>query len=392
MKIRYMLLHAYGMGGTIRTVFNQAGAMAEAGHDVEIISVVRRRDEPQFALDPRVRLATLVDQRDGIATDSLVRKVWRRARGKIVPYGEFAAEYFTERVEGAAIDYVSGLRDGILVTTRPALNLISARRATGGVIRVAQEHMNLASYHEAVREHIGRYYGRFDAIAVLTETSRREYRELVPGTPVVRIPNAVSMDRRKHSDQSNPVVIAVGRLVPQKGFDMLIPAFAAAAAEHPGWKLRIFGTGPSKERLQERIDETGMRDRIKLMGRSNRIHEELAKASIYALSSRIEGLPMAMIEAMGHALPIVAFDCPTGPADVLTPGKDGILVPPRDVDALARSLSQVMGDRDLRLRLGAAAAETAHGYTPEVVMPLWEKLFAALEAGRPLDDTAWATR
>ncbi|UBU10229.1 glycosyltransferase family 4 protein [Nonomuraea gerenzanensis] len=392
MKIRYMLLHAYGMGGTIRTVVNQANAMAAAGHDVEIVSVVRRRNEPQFAIDPLVRLSALVDQREGITADSLARKVWRRARGKIVPYGEFAAEYFTERVEAAVIDYVSGLRDGILVTTRPALNLIAARRASSSVIRVAQEHMNLASYHERVREQIARHYGRFDAVAVLTETSRREYRKLLKDTPVVRIPNAVHMDERKHSDQSNKIVIAVGRLVPQKGFDMLIPAFAATAEEHPEWKLRIFGTGPSKERLQKRIDEVGAGGRIKLMGRSNRIHEELAKASVYALSSRIEGLPMAMIEAMGHALPIVAFDCPTGPADVLTPGKDGLLVPPRNVPALTEALSRVMGDRELRLRLGATAAETAFGYTPHVVMPLWEKLFTALSNGEPIDTDVRAAR
>lgn len=392
MKIRYMLLHAYGMGGTIRTVVNQANAMAEAGHDVEIVSVVRRRDEPQFAIDPRVRLSTLVDQRDGIVPDSLARKVWRRARGKIVPYGEFAAEYFTERVEGAVIDYVSSLRDGILVTTRPALNLASARRATSGVIRVAQEHMNLASYHEAVREQIVRHYGAFDTIAVLTETSRREYRKVLKSTPVVRIPNAVHMEERKHSDQSGKIVIAVGRLVPQKGFDMLIPAFGATAEEHPEWKLRIFGTGPSKEKLQKRIDEGGFGDRIKLMGRSNRIHEELAKSSVYVLSSRIEGLPMAMIEAMGHALPIVAFDCPTGPADVLTPGKDGLLVPPRNVPALTEALGRAMGDRELRLRMGAVAAETAYGYTPHVVMPLWEKLFTALSNGEPIGDDLRATR
>ncbi|GAA1684066.1 hypothetical protein GCM10009733_095640 [Nonomuraea maheshkhaliensis] len=382
MKIRYMLLHAYGMGGTIRTVVNQANAMAEAGHDVEIVSVVRRRDEPQFAIDPRVRLSALVDQRDGVVPDSLARKVWRRARGKIVPYGEFAAEYFTERVEGAVIDYVSSLTDGVLVTTRPALNLISARRTPASVIRVAQEHMNLASYHEAVREQIARHYGRFDTIAVLTETSREEYTTLLPGTPVVRIPNAVHMDDREHSRQQNPVVIAVGRLVPQKGFDMLITAFETVAREHPGWKLRIFGTGPLKERLQERIDEAGLGERVRLMGRSNRIHDELARASVYALSSRIEGLPMAMIEAMGHALPIVAFDCPTGPADVLTPGKDGVLVPPRDTDALAAALGEVIADRDLRVRMGAAAAETAFSYTPRVVMPLWEQLFASLEHGR----------
>ncbi|MCK2215835.1 glycosyltransferase family 4 protein [Actinomadura sp. ATCC 31491] len=384
MRIRYMLLHAYGMGGTIRTVVNQANAMAEAGHEVEIVSVVRRRGKPQFAIDPRVRVSALVDQREGVPADSLARKVWRRARGKIVPYGEFAAEWFTERVEAAVMDYVSSLDDGILVTTRPALNLISARRASRKVIRVAQEHMNLGAYHEAVREQIARHYDRFDAVAVLTETSRAEYHEILDGTPIVRIPNAVHMEHRKHSDQSNPVVIAAGRLVPQKGYDMLIPAFASVAAEHPEWRLRIFGTGPSQERLQQRIDERGMGERITLMGRSDRIHEELAKASIYALSSRIEGLPMAMIEAMGHALPVVAFDCPTGPADVLTPGRDGVLVPPRNVEKLGEELGRLMGDRELRLRLGAAAAETAHDYTPEVVMPLWEELFMLLSRGRPV--------
>ncbi|MEO3868216.1 glycosyltransferase family 4 protein [Nonomuraea sp. B12E4] len=384
MKIRYMLLHAYGMGGTIRTVINQANAMAEAGHDVEIVSTVRRRKSPQFDIDPRVRVSALVDQRDGVAADSLARKVWRRARGKIVPYGEFAAEYFTERVEAAVIDYVSSLDDGILVTTRPALNLISARRGSGKIIRVAQEHMNLASYHEAVREQIARHYGRFDTVAVLTETSRAEYRGLLPDTPVVVIPNAVHMDNREHSDQTNPVVIAAGRLVPQKGFDMLITAFALVAGDHPEWRLRIFGTGPSQERLQARIDEAGLGDRIRLMGRSNRIHDELAQASIYALSSRMEGLPMAMIEAMGHALPVAAFDCPTGPADVLTPGVDGVLVPARDVEALGRALGQLMGDRESRLRIGAAAARKAQSYTPGVVMPQWEKLFSSLSSGRPV--------
>jgi glycosyltransferase involved in cell wall biosynthesis len=392
MKIRYMLLHAYGMGGTIRTVVNQANAMAAAGHEVEIVSVVRRRSSPQFSIDERVKLSALVDQRQGVPVDSLARKVWRRARGKIVPYGEFAAGYFTERVEQAVIDYVSSLDGGILVTTRPALNLISARRTPATVKRVAQDHMNLGSYPEPVRAQITRHYGAFDAVVVLTETSRSEYRGALPGTPIVRIPNAVHMADRRHSDQSNPVVIAVGRLVPQKGFGMLINAFAEAAADHPQWQLRIFGTGPNKERLEAKAAESGLGDRIHLMGRSERIHDELAQSSIYALSSRIEGLPMAMIEAMGHALPVVAFDCPTGPADVLTPEVDGVLVPPRDVDALAGELRRVMGDRELRQRLGTAAAETAQDYAPEAVMPLWEDLFAALISKEPIADDYWAAR
>ncbi|OPG07350.1 glycosyltransferase family 4 protein [Microbispora sp. GKU 823] len=378
MRIRYLLLHAYGMGGTIRTVVNQANAMAALGHEVEIVSVVRRRDEPQFRLHPDVALTTLVDQRTGVQADSLGRRVWRRLRGKIVPYGEFAAGYFTERVEKAVIDYVASVDDGVLVTTRPALNLISARRASGNVVRVAQEHMNLGTYPGALREEIVRHYGAFDAIAVLTAGDRREYERALPGTRIVRIPNAVHAVNQVPSRQEHPVVVAAGRLVRQKGFDLLLPAFAQVVKEHPEWRLRVFGTGPRKAALRALIREHGLSAHVTLMGRTNRLDDELARASIYALSSRFEGLPMVMIEAMTHALPIVAFDCPTGPRDVLTDGTDGVLVPCEDVDALAAALNRLIADRDLRLRMGAAAAATAREYAPENVMPQWENLFTEL--------------
>ncbi|SDI25019.1 Glycosyltransferase involved in cell wall bisynthesis [Sinosporangium album] len=383
MRIRYLLLHAYGMGGTIRTVLNQAAAMAEHGHEVEIVSVVRRREKPHFPFDPRLSVTTLVDQRDGVLTDSVVRKVWRRVRGKVVPLGEFAAEYFTERVEKAVIDYVSALDDGVLVTTRPALNLIAARRGSKHVTRVAQEHMNLSAYREPVRADIFRHYHKLDAVTVLTTSSRDEYRRAVPDTPVVRIPNAVQLPAgTTPSQQENPVVVAAGRLVHQKGFDMLIPAFAHVAERHPQWRLRIFGTGPKRARLKALISEHGLDEHVHLMGRTTTLGEELSQASIYALSSRFEGLPMVMIEAMGHALPIVAFDCPTGPADVLSNGKDGVIVPPRDVDAFATALDQLMSDRDRRLRMGAEAAATARNFAPDVVMPVWVKFFDELAHGK----------
>ncbi|MEN3539156.1 glycosyltransferase family 4 protein [Microbispora sp. ZYX-F-249] len=382
MRIRYMLLHAYGMGGTIRTVVNQANAMAALGHDVEIVSVVRRREEPQFRLHPAVALTTLVDQRAGVRADSLGRRVWRRLRGKIVPYGEFAAGYFTERVEKAVIDYVSSLRDGVLVTTRPALNLISARRASKDVVRVAQEHMNLGTYPATLRAEIVRHYGAFDAVTVLTASDQREYEQALPGARIVRIPNAVHSVNQTPSRQEHPVVVAAGRLVKQKGFDLLLPAFAQVVKEHPEWRLRVFGTGPKKAALRALIGEHGLSGHVTLMGRTDRLDDELARASIYALSSRFEGLPMVMIEAMTHALPIVAFDCPTGPGDVLTDGTDGVLVPCGDVDALAAALNRLIADRDLRLRMGAAAAATAMEYAPENVMPLWENLFSELLGAR----------
>ncbi|KAB8193126.1 glycosyltransferase [Nonomuraea phyllanthi] len=389
MKIRYLMLHAYGMGGTIRTVVNQANAMAAAGHDVELVSVIRRRETPQFALDPRVRITTLVDQRGGRQPDSIARKAWRRVRGKIVPRGEFAGNQFTERVERAAMEYVAGRRDEILVTTRPALNLIAARRAPGNVVKVAQEHMNLSAYPDTIRRQIARYYGRFDAVTVLTGTNRLEYERLLPTTPIVQIPNAVHKVEQEPSRQVNPIVIAAGRLVPQKGFDLLIEAFAQVAPEHPDWRLRIFGTGPRRGELAGLVEQHGLGGHVELPGRTDRLDRELTAASVYALSSRFEGLPMVMIEAMTHALPVVAYDCPTGPRDVLTDGVDGVLVPPRDVNALAAALNRVIGDRGLRVRMGQAAAKASKAYAPELVMPLWENLFRTLQAGGQVTRTPW---
>ncbi|GAA5060808.1 glycosyltransferase involved in cell wall biosynthesis [Thermocatellispora tengchongensis] len=382
MRIRYLLLHAYGMGGTIRTVINQANAMVRAGHQVELVSVVRRRDRPQFALDPRVKLSALVDQRGGVAPPSLGARMRRKLRGRMVPSGEFAIRYFTPDVEKAVIDFVGGVDDGVLVTTRPGLNLLAARFAPRRAVRVAQEHMNLATHRPDVRQAVLRHYRAFDAVVTLTETDRREYEQALPGVRVERIPNAVHKVDHPHSDQTGKIVVAAGRLFAQKGFDLLIPAFAGVVKRHRDWQLRIYGTGPKKDELRALIEEHRLYNNVFLMGRTEHFDEELRKASLFVLSSRFEGLPMVMIEAMSHALPIVSFDCPTGPADVITHGVDGLLVPPEDVAGLTAALNQLIGDRDARLRMGAAAAKTVLDYAPDAVMPRWESLFRELLSRR----------
>ncbi|WP_214111048.1 glycosyltransferase family 4 protein [Acrocarpospora catenulata] len=379
MRIRYLLLHAYGMGGTIRTVVAQANAMAERGHDVELVSVVRRRDAAQFRIDPRVRLSALVDERDGRQEITFADRVMRRLRGKAVPYGEFAARYFTPHVEKAVTAYVRGLDGGVLVTTRPALNLMAARHAPRGVVTVGQEHMNLSTHHEAVRRAIARWYPRLAVVAVLTRTDQTDYRKLAPGVRTVHIPNAVSGAGRRRATLTAPTVIAAGRLRTQKGFDLLIPAFEQIAPDHPGWRLDIYGEGPKLQALRGSVK---LRGQVKLHGRTSRLDEELANASIFALSSRFEGLPMVMLEAMAHGLAVAGFDCPTGPGDVLVDGVNGLLVPPEDVAGLGRAIARLMDDPGLRQRLGEAALETAAQYAPEAIMPRWEELFTELLAAR----------
>jgi glycosyltransferase involved in cell wall biosynthesis len=386
MKIRYLLLNAYGKGGTIRTVFNQAASMAAAGHDVEVVSVVRRRKSPRFPLDRRVRVTAIVDTYGAPPAPEpsgwTARFAGHGRPSRFVPSGEVAREHFTRDVETRVIRWMARLRGGVLVTTRPALNILAAQHASTDVVRVGQEHMNLGTHPRDVRTAILRLYPRFDAVAVLTERDREEYARLLPGTRVVCIPNAVHAGRKRQSSYANRIVVAAGRLKGQKGFDLLIPAFAQAVAGRPGWQLRIFGNGDKEAELRELIDAHHVYNHAFLMGFTPRLDDELAKASMFVLSSRFEGLPMVMIESMTHGLPVVSFDCPTGPADVLTDGREGLLVPPRDVDALAVAMGQLMDDEGLRADMGTAALAKSRMYAPEAVHPRWEELFATLAAER----------
>jgi glycosyltransferase involved in cell wall biosynthesis len=181
------------------------------------------------------------------------------------------------------------------------------------------------------------------------------------------------------SDVTAPVVVAAGRYAPEKGYDRLIDAFAAVAPEHPEWTLKIFGHGPLQAQLEKQVERLGLTGRVFLPGLADDIESELRAASVFALSSIHEGLPVALAEAMACGLPSVAFDCAPGVREIVTDGVDGIVVPPRNVAALAEGLGRLMGDDDLRRRYGSAARENVRKFAPDAVLSQWEDVFALVE-------------
>jgi glycosyltransferase involved in cell wall biosynthesis len=174
----------------------------------------------------------------------------------------------------------------------------------------------------------------------------------------------------------------VGRLTPQKGYDLLIPAFARVAASYPDWRLRICGSGPQREELEDMIRERRLEEVIELHGPARDFGAEIERASLFVLSSRFEGLPLVLLEAMSKGMGIVSFDCPTGPADVIDDHRNGILVAPGDIDALAAGILELIEDGELRRRCAAAAIDTARGYRPAAIGPRWEALFGELRQAR----------
>jgi glycosyltransferase involved in cell wall biosynthesis len=216
---------------------------------------------------------------------------------------------------------------------------------------------------------------------VLSEGDRADYAALLARarTRVELLPNAVPPLGGGVADPEAQVVVAAGRLTRQKGFDLLIDAFARIAPDHHGWEVRIYGGGKDKEALERRIEGAGLVGRVRLMGSTRKLGEAFAAASVFALSSRWEGFGMVIVEAMGCGLPAVSFDCPRGPADIITPGIDGVLVPPEDVAAFAAALGALMADPERRRAYGTAARQTARAYDPAAIGARCEALLAALQ-------------
>jgi glycosyltransferase involved in cell wall biosynthesis len=248
-----------------------------------------------------------------------------------------------------------------------------------GVVVIGQEHIFFAKRPPELQADIRRRCGALDALVVLTETDRRQYREALPPTARVEcIPNAVRPLGGAPSDVSGKVVLGAGRLSPQKGFDRLIGAFGELAPSEPEWVVRICGSGRRKVPLQQRIDDAGLSERVCLVGAVKNLALEMERASIFVLSSRFEGFPMVLIEAMSKGLPVVAFDCPTGPADIVEDGRFGFLIPDGDVEALSAAILELIRDEPKRRRFGAAALEASRQYDVSVIGPRWDRLLAEL--------------
>jgi glycosyltransferase involved in cell wall biosynthesis len=270
-------------------------------------------------------------------------------------------------------------RSGILVGTRPGVNLMIAQLQAPGLRAIGLEQMNLGKHGRGLRRGMARHYPKLDALVVLTEQDRDAYRQLLDGSvPVHRIPNTVRPLPGAKADLSAKTVYAAGRFRYQKGFELLIPAWAETAKAHPGWRLRLRGRGHLKSRLRGLVEEHGLEDSVTIEGPAENIGSDMAEASVFVLSSRFEGFPLILLEAMSKGMGIVSFDCPTGPADIVDDHRNGLLVPAEDVAGLARAIHEIVADEELRHRLAAAAVETAQEYTIEAIGPLWEELFGEL--------------
>jgi glycosyltransferase involved in cell wall biosynthesis len=206
---------------------------------------------------------------------------------------------------------------------------------------------------------------------------RVRHRARVIPNPVV----APSIPRERKRAGASPQryrIVAMGRLVHQKGFDLLLRAFATVAPDHPDWRLVIWGEGRERARLEALRREWALDARVELPGLTTRPWEQFQQADLFVLSSRYEGFPNALTEAMASGAAVISFDCPFGPGTIIRHGVDGLLVRSGDVEALARSLRRLMRDPSERERLASRAPDVLQRFGIDQVMRQWDQVIDEL--------------
>jgi glycosyltransferase involved in cell wall biosynthesis len=391
LKITFLLHNAYAIGGTVRSTLNLAGALA-ARHEVEIVSVFRTAEKPLLGVSGRVPLVPLVDERPDAPTFDGGHPLMARP-SDVVPPTEVLARRYTALADERLLRFLGETDADVVVATRPALVVFLAEHGSRRYLRIGQEHLSYDNHVPGVREAQNAAIGRLDAFVTVSAQDAADHRERLPGlkTRITGIANAAPRPKAEPSDVQAPLVVAAGRLMPVKRYDLLIEAFSRVVAVRPEWRLRIYGQGPERARLRAAVDGLRLNDHVFLMGPHSTMETEWAKASVAAVSSEWESFGMTILEAMHAGVPVVATDCPHGPGEIITDGSDGLLVPPGDPDAFAAGLLKLIEDVDQRRTMGRSARTTAQRFAPRRIADEYEQLIGELREART-STTARVTR
>ena len=271
---------------------------------------------------------------------------------------------------------VRRVRPDVVISFQGQLTTLTAIACKGVVPVIGSERVHPATYD------IGRGWRQLRdlvypwlAALVLQTRSGTQWCAGRFAVEAVTIPNPVLPGTAKEPDRgARRSVVAAGHLIPRKGFDLLLEAFVLVAERFPEWDLVIYGDGEMRHALESKIAATGLEGRVSLPGSTPELGARLARADVFALSSLSEGFPNVLGEAMACGLPAVAFDCPSGPADIVRHGEDGFLVPVGDVAGLAERLAELMGDDALRARFAERAREASERFSLDGVLDQWEAL------------------
>lgn len=350
-------------GGVERFVCALANHLAGVGLDVAVGSVDTPRGEVRYALDAKVRVLAGEPRRSpdaDVPRTSRVARAWDLLRSQWRIGRSLARVIRSDRPD---VIVLNGL------TTACSVLLLERRFAAR---TICCDHNHFAARSALWQRLRSWLYPAVGAVVSLTQADAPRFRALNPRTQVIY--NASSLRADAPALPDSLVVLAVGRHVAQKGFDLLVKAWAVVVKALPDARLRVVGDGPLRAEHERMAREAGLAGCIDWLAPTSEIESLYCDAAVFVLSSRYEGMPLALLEAQALGVPAVAFDCPTGPAEIID-DSTGRLVSAGDVAALAAALVELLSSRPLRERMARAAIERSRAlFSPQEHERQWTQL------------------
>lgn len=379
MRILYIIDGMFNSAGRERVVANKARSLSAMGHRITVLTTDQRGRASYYPLPDDVVIADLGINYDDYYGKGIVSKlVAHKSKSRM---------------------FKSRLRDFLMANPQDVIVALMDRYVpaiislAGKSVTVYEHHFNKFAMYDLRESRTKRflqqivysfkdwyytrfYYKRLDIFAVLTEEDKLYWGADFKN--IVCVPNSIAIDEEKTSSIENKIVITVGRLTYQKGYDRLIDVWRGVEQKNPDWQLHIYGCGEDEEMLHGRIDEYGLRN-VYIFPPTSDIEDRLVEASLYVMTSRFEGLPMVLLEAMAVGLPLVSFDCKCGPKDIIEDGKNGYLIPDGNLKLMEERICSVLSDKVRMKEMSRCSKKAAWRFSHENIMERWIQLFQSVK-------------
>lgn len=375
-KIVYCTDDLSAAGGMQKVLTLKANYLAEKlGYDVTIITTDQKDNRTYFPLSTNIKLVNLqINFYDMYNRTPFVLRLW-----KYLLYMKKYKRLLTQTLHEIKPDIT-------ITLLRKEINFINSIK--DGSYKIGEIHFDKTHYrvfhHPLIPSIFCRLITYFwkkqlikklqllDRFIVLTNEDRQKWTEL---ESVDFIHNPIDLsDINGLSALDNKTVIAIGRYTYQKGFDRLLKAWNIVSKKHPDWRLTVYGGG-DKTVYEKMVHELNINKTCQLNENTPQIIHKLKESSIFVLSSRYEGFGLVLVEAMACGVPPIAFDCPCGPKDIITPMKDGILVENGNIDQLANKINYLIEHPDVNHQMGIEATISAKRFDISEIMKKWDLLF-----------------
>jgi glycosyltransferase involved in cell wall biosynthesis len=376
MKLLYCIPALYNAGGMERVLSEKVNYLINiAGFEITIVTTDQSDKPIRFELDNRINLIHLNIDFDSHFSENLLNKFFLHNQ-KIRLY----ERKLKDLVESLNIDVCISLCGKEIAF----LYQLSVKCK-----KIAEIHFAMNNRKQFITaRHTGAFWNllgdirtyqlkkavkKLDKLVVLTLDDKKQWENT--HTNIVQISNPNPLKNVVCSDLNNKKVISVGKLDPQKGHDMLISAWKYVNDLHPDWELDIFGVGDWQQMLEDKIKQLNLIGSVILKGTTTDVTSQYLNSSIYVMSSRFEGLPLVLLEAMSCGLPIVSFDCEFGPREIITNEIDGFLVEPNNIIELAAKINFLIENQTKRIEMGKNGSENVKRFSKNVIMNQWIDLF-----------------